>query len=160
MRRGPLFWLLVVLLPVGHFMAQVGFGMGALAPDLLTLAVLLVSREMRTSRAAGLGFLFGLMEDAFSILAFGANALTMTLLAVAGSRTRDLFVGESVSFFMGYLFIGTWMRYALHWLVAGSEVRGAAGHVLLVEAPLGAAYVALVGVVLLLGTGALVRESR
>jgi hypothetical protein len=160
MRRGPLFWLLVVLLPVGHFLAQVGFGMGALAPDLLTLAVLLVSREMRTSRAAGLGFLFGLMEDAFSILAFGANALTMTLLAVAGSRTRDLFVGESVSFFVGYLFIGTWMRFALHWIVAGNEVRGAAGHVLLVEAPLGAAYVAVVGVLLLLGTGALVRESR
>ncbi|CAN5755598.1 hypothetical protein BH23GEM11_BH23GEM11_19190 [soil metagenome] len=160
MRRGPLFWMALVLLPVGHFLVQVGFGLGALAPDLLTLAVLLVSRELRTSRAAAMGFLFGLMEDAFSILAFGANALTMTLLAVAGSRTRDLFVGESVSFFLGYLFVGTWLRYALHWVVAGTEVRGAAQDVLLVEAPLGAAYVAVVGVVLLLGTGALVRESR
>lgn len=160
MRRGPLFWLIIVLLPVGHFLAQVGFGMGRLAPDLLTLAVLLVSREMRTSRAAGLGFVFGLMEDAFSILAFGANALTMTLLAVAGSRTRDLFVGESVSFFVVYLFLGSWLRYALHWVVAGDEVRRAAGNVLLVEAPLASAYVAVVGVVLLLGTGALVRASR
>ncbi|TVP46447.1 MAG: hypothetical protein EA350_07140 [Gemmatimonadales bacterium] len=160
MRRGPLFWLVVVLLPVGHFLAQVGFGMGALAPDLLTLSVLLVSRELRTSRAAGMGFLFGLMEDAFSILAFGANALTLTLLAVAGSRTRDLFVGESVSFFVGYLFVGSWLRYALHWIVAGEEVRGSARDILLVEAPLGAAYVAVVGVVVLLGTGALVRESR
>jgi rod shape-determining protein MreD len=136
-RRSLLFWLVVALLPPAHFLVQVGFGMGRFAPDLLVIALLLVARELRTSRAAAVGFVFGILEDAFSILAFGANALTLTLLAVAGSRTRDLFVGESAAFFLGYLALGTWLRYALHWFVAGEEVRGSATQVLLVEAPVG-----------------------
>jgi hypothetical protein len=160
MRRGPLFWLVVLLLPGIHFLLRVGFGAGALAPDFLTLALLLAARELSTTRAAGIGFGLGLLEDAFSILAFGANAVTLTVLAVAGSRTKDLFVGESVSFFLGYLFLGSWLRYALHWVVAGAEVRGGAVRVLLLEAPVGAAYVAAVGVLLLLATGAVVREGR
>jgi rod shape-determining protein MreD len=158
MRRSPLFWIVVILLPPAHFLVQVGFGMGRFAPDLLVIALLLVARELRTSRAAGVGFVFGLLEDAFSILSFGANTLTMTLLAVAGSRTKDLFVGESTAFFLGYLALGTWLRYALHWLFAGGEVRETAGRVLLVEAPVGALYAAGVGVLLLIGTGALVRD--
>ncbi len=160
MRRSLLFWFVVVLLPPAHFLVQVGFGMGRFAPDLLTVALLLVARETRTHHAAGVGFVFGLLEDAFSILAFGANTLTMTLLAVAGSRTRDLFVGESATFFLGYLALGTWLRFALHWLVAGEEVRGPATRVLLVEAPVSSLYAALVGVLLLLGTGAVARERN
>jgi rod shape-determining protein MreD len=159
-RGGPLFWLVVILLPGIHFLLRVGFGAGPLAPDFLTLALLLAARELSTTRAAGVGFGLGLLEDAFSILAFGANAFTLTVLAVAGSRTKDLFVGESVSFFLGYLFIGSWLRYAIHWVVAGQEVRRGAGRVLLVEAPLGSLYVAVVGVLLLLATGAVVREAR
>jgi rod shape-determining protein MreD len=157
-KRGPLFWLAVGLLPFLHFLFRVGLGFGPLAPDLLALTVLLVAREIRSSRAAGLGFGLGLLEDAFSILAFGANALTFTLLAVAGSRTRDLFVGESAGFFAGYLILGTWLRYALHWILAGNEVRGDAVRVLVVEAPAAGLYVAAVGLLLLLATGALVRE--
>ncbi len=158
MRRGPLFWIILGVLPLLHFLFRVGLGLGPLAPDFLALSLLLAAREMRTSRAAALGFGLGLMEDAFSILAFGANTLTFTLLGVAASRTRDLFVGESATFFAGYLFLGIWLRHALHWVLAGREVRGDALRVLVVEAPAAAAYGAGVGLLLLLATGALVRE--
>lgn len=159
MTRGPFFWLAVASLPVLHFLFRVGFGAGAFAPDLLILAVLLVAREVRLGRAAFVGFGLGILEDAFSILAFGANALTFTLLAVAGARTRDLFVGESARFFAGYLVVGTWLRHALHWLTAGEQARGPAGQVLLVEAPLASIYVAVAGLLLLAATGSLQRAS-
>jgi hypothetical protein len=158
MKRSLLFWVVVVLLPPAHFLVQVGLGAGRFAPDLLVIAVLLLARELRTSRAAAVGFVFGLLEDAFSILAFWANTVTLTLLAVAGSRTRDLFVGESAAFFVGYLALGSWLRHALHWVVAGGESRVSAGRLLLVEAPVNALYAAGVGVLLLLGTGALTRD--
>jgi cell shape-determining protein MreD len=153
MRRSPIFWVLAVLLPVLHFLLYVGLGIGIWAPDLLTVALLLLAREVRTSTAAAIGFFFGLLEDAFSILAFGANTLTMTLLGILGSRSRDLFLGESVVFFLSYLAVGTWLRFAIHWALAGEEVRGPAGRVLLLQGPVAALYAAGVGVLFLLLTG-------
>jgi len=149
--RSVLFWLVVILLPFLHFLMQVGFQVGPWTPDLLTLSLLLASREMRMSRAAGLGFLLGVLEDAFSILAVGA------LLGIVGARTRDLFLGESVQFFLIYLALGTWSRFALHWMVAGQEVRGAPGRVLLLEAPLTALLTAAFGLLVLFATGSLRR---
>lgn len=144
-------------LPALHLLMQVGLGLGAWAPDLLAVALLLLAREIRTGRAAFAGLVFGLLEDAFSILAFGANTLTMTFLGIVGARSRDLFVGESFGFFFGYLTAGVWLRQSLHWLLAGQSVRGAAGEVLLIQAPLAALYAALVGTVLLAVAG-VVRE--
>ena len=40
--------------------------------------------------AAGLGFVFGLLEDAFSILAFGANTIAMTLVGAIGEGELHL----------------------------------------------------------------------
>lgn len=158
MRRTLLFRTVAVLLPVLHFLLHVGLGMGGWAPDLLTVGVLLLARELRTGWAAGIGFAFGLMEDAFSILAFGANTMALTLVGILGARSRDLFVGESVLFLGSYFALGTWLRYALHWLFAGEEVRGPAASVLLIDAPIAAVYAALVGVALLLLAGAWRRE--
>ncbi len=110
--------------------------------------------------AAGVGFVLGLLEDAFSLLAFGANALACTVLGIVGSRSRDLFVGESVLFLVSYLFLGTWLRGALHWLLAGDEVRSDAALSLLVNAPVDAAYATAVGVALLFVTGAWRTEPR
>jgi rod shape-determining protein MreD len=153
-RRLTLYRFVLILLPVLHFFLHVGLGMGRGAPDLLAVGLLLLARELRTGTAAGVGFGLGLLEDAFSLLAFGANALTCTLLGIVGSRTRDLFVGESLVFLVSYLFLGTWLRGAIHWIVAGDEVRREAGLVLLVQGPVDAAYAAAVGVALLLATGA------
>ncbi len=154
MRSNRLFRVILISLPILHFLLHVGFGIGRLAPDLLAVGLLLLAREMRTGTAAGLGFFLGLLEDAFSLLAFGANTLACTLLGIAGSRSRDLFVGETLFFLISYLFFGTWLRAVLHWAVAGDEVRRDAGVSLLVHGPLDAAYAAAVGVGILLVTGA------
>lgn len=153
MRHLTLYRAVLVLLPILHFLFHVGFGMGRGAPDLLAVGLLLLAREVRTGAAAGIGFVLGILEDAFSLLAFGASALACTVLGILGSRSRDLFVGESLGFLVSYLFLGTWARVALHWLVAGEEVRREAGLVLLVEGPMDALYAAGVGVGLLLATG-------
>jgi cell shape-determining protein MreD len=159
MSRSVVFVAIAILLPMGHFFLQVGLGIGRWAPDLLAIALLLLAREARAGLAAGIGFFLGLLEDAFSILSFGANTVTLTLLGVLGARSRDLFVGESVPFFVVYLAIGTWLRHAIHWVIAGEGVRGSAADVLLVEAPVASLYAAAVGVLLLMVTG-VIREGR
>jgi rod shape-determining protein MreD len=158
MRRSLGFWGVALLLPVLHFLMQVGFGLGAAAPDLLTVALLILAREVRTGWAAGIGLFFGLLEDAFSVLAFGANAMAMSLVGILGARSRDLFMGESLRFLASYLVVGTWLRHGLHWLFAGEVVRAGAVRTLLVDAPAAALYAAVVGMVILLGTGAWQRE--
>ncbi len=154
MRHPFLFWFVVPLLPVLHFLLHVGLGMGAWSPDLLTVGVLLMARELRAGKAAGMGFTLGLLEDAFSILSFGANALTLTLVGIVGARSRDLFLGESMSFLVWYLALGTWLRFALHWLLEAETARGDAFTVLLIEAPVAGLYAAGVGTAILLSTGA------
>ncbi len=159
MNRSLVLWGVAFLLPILHFLLHVGFGLGARAPDLLTVGLLVLARELRTGAAAGAGFTLGLLEDAFSILAFGANAVVLTVVGILGSRSRDLFVGDSLVFLASYLALGTWVRFALHWVVAGEEVRGDATRVLLLEAPVAGVYAAAVGMALLLVTGAWVREG-
>jgi rod shape-determining protein MreD len=139
-------WVLFVGLVLAHFFTHVGLGLGRLAPDLLTVALLLAARDVGPGTAGGIGFLLGLMEDAFSVLAFGANTVAMAVAGSLGSLTRDLFVGESWRFYVLYLAIGKWLRDAMFWVFAGEQVRGPAVRALLVQAPMAALYAALVGV--------------
>lgn len=152
--RGSLsLWGTVVVLVVLHFLLHLGIGLGREAPDLLTLALLIGARELRMGAGAGLGFAFGLLEDAFSILAFGANTIAMTLVGAIGARTRDFFVGESLLFVVSYLFVGKWVKDLLLWVAMGEGLRGPFGEVVLVQASLSAAYVAIVGLVVMGLTG-------
>ncbi|RMH21225.1 MAG: hypothetical protein D6701_02715 [Gemmatimonadetes bacterium] len=143
----------VPALAVLHFVLHVGFSLGAVAPDLLTVALLVAAREVRMGTAAGLGLLFGLLEDAYSVLSFGANAFALTVVGAAGARTRDLFVGDSLLFALSYMFFGTWARQALHWMVVGADVRAPFVQTVLLGAPLEAAYAAVVGAVVLWAFG-------
>ncbi|TVP75330.1 MAG: hypothetical protein EA352_08435 [Gemmatimonadales bacterium] len=147
--------LVLATLPALHFLLQVGFGAGRWAPDLLTLALLLVAREMRMSSAALTGLVLGLLEDAFSILAFGANAAAMAILGVLGARSRDLFVGESVLFHLGYLFLGGWIRAILHWTFSGEGARTGFREVFLLEGPVDALWMAVAGLLVLVLVGGL-----
>ena len=104
--------------------------------------------------AAGIGFLFGLLEDAFSVLAFGANTLAMTLLGAVGALTRDLFVGDSLLFMVCYFFLGKWGRDLLHWLLAGEGLREPFVQAVLVEGGIAAGYATVVGVVAMAVSGA------
>ena len=158
--KRPLFFLGVsLLLPFLHFTLHVGLGIGAWAPDLLTVGLLVTARQVRTGTAAGIGFALGLMEDALSILSFGANAMALTVVGILGARSRELFVGESLEFLASYLALGIWLRGAIHWLLTRDGAREEAIRVLVVQAPVAAAYGAAVGIVLLMVTGVWTRET-
>ena len=148
-------WGTVVVLVVLHFLLHLGIGLDEGAPDLLTVALLLAARDVGTGAGAGIGFVLGLLEDAFSVLAFGASTLAMTLVGAAGSVTRELFVGDSLSFLVAYLFLGKWARDLIHWALMGEGLREPFVQALLVEGSLAAVYATAVGLVALAVTGAL-----
>lgn len=153
MREGTGFWVAIGGLVVLHFLLHLGFGIGRAAPDLLTVALLLAAWTGGIGRGAGFGFAFGLLEDAFSVLAFGANAVAMTVVGALGSVTREFFVGESLLFFVAYLVVGKWVRDFLQWIVAGEAVREPFVQGLVLQSGLAALYGAAVGVALILITG-------
>lgn len=148
----------VGVLALLHFLLHLGLGLGNAAPDLLTISLLLAAREVGMGSAAGIGFAFGLLLDAFGLLGFGANTIAMTILGTAGSRTRDWFVGDSFSFVISYLFLGKWLKDLLHWIAVGEGIREPFVHAILVGSTLNAVYVAAVGVLVVSATGAW-RES-
>lgn len=144
-------FVLAVLAPaliLLHFLIHVGFSVGSGAPDLLALALLLASRETRAGAGAALGFFLGLLEDAFSVLAFGASALTMTVIGILGAKSRDLFVGDSLLFVFVYLGIGKFLRDLIYWVVAGETVREPIVSGVLIGGGFAALYVAAVGTAL------------
>jgi rod shape-determining protein MreD len=116
----------------------------------MTVALLLAAREIGMGGGAGLGFLFGLLEDSFSVLSFGANTLSMTLVGILGARTRDLFVGESLLFFFSYLGAGKLFRELIQWAVAGEAVREPFLSVVVIDGTGSALYAAVTGTLLLL----------
>jgi len=155
----PRFWSVVAGLAFLHFVLHLALGLGRWAPDLLTVSLLLGVRELRAGWAAGLGFFYGVLKDAFSILSFGAETVSMTVVGIVGARTRDLFVGDSILFVVSYLAGGVWLRALLHWTFMGELVRPPFVDAVLVKAPLGALYAALVGLLALVMGGGWARES-
>jgi rod shape-determining protein MreD len=153
-------WGTVAALAVLHFLIHLGVGLGREAPDLLTLALLIGAREVKMGTGAVLGFAFGLMEDSFSVLSFGANTIALTLVGALGARTRDLFVGESLLFVVSYFFVGKWVRDLVLWVAVGGSLRGPFDEVMLVQASLAALYVAALGLVVLWVTGNWWESSR
>jgi rod shape-determining protein MreD len=143
----------VALLVLLHFFFHVGLSLGAVAPDLLTIGLLIVCRQLRLGPAALLGLVFGLLEDSLSAVAFGANSIAMTLVGIGGALTRDFFVGDSRLFLVLYFLIGKWMRDFIHWTAAGGEVRPPFVEYVLMQGAISGAYAALVGlaIVTLLG---------
>lgn len=148
--------ILVVALLFLHLLLHVGLGYGRGAPDLLTIALLLAAREVGLGSAAAVGLFFGLLEDALSVLSFGANAVAMTSVGILGALTRDLFVGDSRLFVVFYFFVGKWMRDVIHWIVVGDELRQSFLDQVIVQGAVGGAYAAVVGlaVVTLVGRSA------
>ncbi len=143
------YWTFVALLVLLNFTLHLALGLQA-APDLLTVAVLIAARRLGGAAAAGLGFALGLLRDALSLVAFGADAVTLTLVGFLGARSRDLFIGESLAFLGVYLFIGKWLHDTIYYLVAGRSMRGDAVVNLLIEAPLASLYAAVAGVIAVL----------
>jgi rod shape-determining protein MreD len=146
-------WIVVAGLVLLHFFLHVGFGLGHGAPDLLTVALLLAAREVGVGTAAGVGLSFGLLEDALSVLSFGANAVSMTVVGLLGAVTRDLFVGDSLVFLVSYFVLGKWVRDLLAWLMMGERLRHAFTDQVVVQGLLGGIYAAAVGIAVMAVTG-------
>lgn len=153
MRSRGVVWVVSAVLVVLHFSLHVGLGIGGAAPDLLTVALLLAARELGLGGGAGIGLFLGLLEDALSVLAFGANSVAMTFLGVAGSATRDLFVGDSLVFLVSYFVLGKFARELVHWVVVGDALREPFLTQVLMGGLLGGLYAAVVGILVMALTG-------
>ena len=144
-RNNTAFWIFIIVLVVVHLSIHVGLGVRGMVPDLLTVALLLGARRLSGSGAAGLGLALGLLNDALSLTAFGALALTYTIVGFAGARSRDLFEGDSLLFVAVYVFLGKWLRDLLYIMFTRSEPWSN----LWSGAPLAALYAALAAMVAL-----------
>ncbi|MGH7475525.1 MAG: rod shape-determining protein MreD [Longimicrobiales bacterium] len=146
------FWVFVITLLVLHFVLHLAFGFASGAPDFMTIALLLAARRMTRPAAALFGAALGVLRDALALIAFGADAVAMGVIGYIGSRTRELFVGDSTLFLVVYLFLGKLthdvIQYALRAVSTGMEVADTLG-VLLRSAPIQAVYAALAGTVAL-----------
>jgi rod shape-determining protein MreD len=140
------YWVFVGILVFVHFALRVGFGLEDRAPDLLTVATLFGARRLRSTGAALLGLLLGVLADALSLIAFGASAVALAIVGFLGARSRDMFEGDSLVFVTIYLFLGVWLRQVIQVLVSR---QGIDWSVLYTSAPLVAAYAALAGIVAL-----------
>jgi rod shape-determining protein MreD len=143
--------LFLLILAILHLLLQVGFALGAAAPDLLVVALLLGARRMSAPAAAALGLVLGVLQDAVALIAFGAGAVVLTVLGYLGARTRDFFIGESLAFTAAYVFLGKWLHVALLALLLryGRGVPAEWTQLLLVDAALAALYTAAAGVLAL-----------
>lgn len=109
---------ITLVLVFAHFVLRLGLGVRAGSPDLLTVALLLCARRVRTGTAACIGFSMGLLEDAFALVAFGANTIAMTAVGVLGVQTRMFFISAtSLSFHIVYFTTGKWLRDLIHWIL-------------------------------------------
>jgi len=115
------FWIFIIVLVVLHFGVHVALGMRGLAPDFLTIALLLGARRLSGAGAAGLGLGLGLLNDALSLTAFGALAVTYAIVGFLGARSRDMFEGDSLLFVAAYIFLGKWVRDLLYQFLARNE---------------------------------------
>ena len=115
------FWIFIIILVVLHFGVHVALGVRTMAPDLLTVALLLGVRRLTGAGAAGLGLALGILNDALSLSAFGALAVTYAIIGFLGARSRDLFEGDSLLFVAAYIFIGKLLRDALYQLLTRSQ---------------------------------------
>src|SRR5688572_28299579 len=109
---------------------------------------------------AALGLVLGLLEDSFSILAFGSSTIAMTVIGALGARTRDFFVGDSALFVVLYLFAGKWLHDLIRWAVVGEALRGSFMYSMVIQSSLAALYLAVVGVIVMWVTGTWWESSR
>ncbi|MBV9772656.1 MAG: rod shape-determining protein MreD [Gemmatimonadetes bacterium] len=137
---------LVVILVVLDLVLRVGLGLGHFVPDLIVVALLLAARQMRSGWAAGLGLLLGIVEGAVIPLTFGASALALAILGFLGSRSRDLFSGDSPIFLAFYLFAGKWLYDILLHLILLARAQPGSPSSLILVSPLMALYAAAAGI--------------
>ena len=142
MSRTVAFWTFIGVLVLLHLILRLGAGL-TFVPDLLVVAALLGARRLGGAMAAAYGLVLGLIADSLSMVAFGATAVAFVVVCYIGSRSRNLFEGDSFLFIIVYAFVGTWLIEAIRFAVGGAVNRGATPSMLLTSTPLAALYTGL-----------------
>lgn len=147
--RSASFWTFIVILILLHLIFRLALGM-ALLPDLITVALLLGARRLGGWQAALFGLTLGVLADSLALIGFGATAVAYVVVGYLGSRSRNLFEGDSYLFVAFYAFTGAWLIEAIRFLAGGSPGgRGTAVSYLINPALLNSVYVMLAAVVAL-----------
>jgi rod shape-determining protein MreD len=136
------FWTFIGVLVLLHLMLRLGAGL-TFIPDLLVVAALLGARRLGGAMAAGYGLLLGVLADSLSMVAFGATAVAFVIVCYLGSRSRNLFEGDSFLFIICYVFLGAWLVEAIRFAVGAAVERGMTPATLVTSAPLAALYTGL-----------------
>lgn len=144
--RASTFWAFIVILVLLHLTLRLAFGL-TMIPDLLVVAALLGARRLGAAGAAFLGLVLGVLADSVAVVAFGATAVAFVVVCFLGSRTRNVFEGESYLFVTVYTFFGAWLIGAIRFFAGNAMARGAEPMVLITGAPLESLYVAIAAVV-------------
>jgi|DewCreStandDraft_2_1066082.scaffolds.fasta_scaffold00605_7 cell shape-determining protein MreD len=133
-----------LLLVALHVVLRIGMGLGAAAPDLLVVALLLSARALAPGAAAWLGFALGIVDGAtLPAELFGYSALVLSVLGYLAARVRPV-VAEGPLFLLIYLFLGKLLFDVLFYSLTGGLVR--LGLVaLLIAAPASALYASVAG---------------
>jgi rod shape-determining protein MreD len=140
------FWTFIVVLVLLHLLLRLALGL-TVVPDLFVVALLLGARRLGGAGAALLGLVLGILADSLALIAFGATAVAFVVVGFLGSRSRNLFEGDSYLFVAFYAFIGAWLIEAIRFVVGGALARGVQPLALVSEGALSALYTAAAAII-------------
>jgi rod shape-determining protein MreD len=151
MRRSDKYRIWVILggLVALQFSVRSRMGDDRVAPDFLLLALLIYTIRTQPGKAAGAGFLVGLLRDALTPASFGAGALAHTLVGYLSAWGKAVFFAENLFVNGWFLFAGTWLRNLVVALASGKLKGGQLGWELLVWSPLQSLTTAVAGMLVL-----------
>lgn len=118
--------------------------------DFLVIAVLLVAVRVRPGVAALIGFGIGLVADSLSPQAFGASALSMTLVGFSASWLKAVFFSDNVFLHAFFFFVGKWTFDIIYVIAERNRGLYEMATQLVLWSPLAAALTAVTGVIVLL----------
>lgn len=148
-QRGARAALIFVLLVGMQFFVRPLLGW-RVSMDFLVIAVLLVAVRVRPGVAALIGFGIGLVADSLSPEAFGAGALSMTLVGFSASWLKAVFFSDNVFLHAFFFFVGKWSFDIIYVIVERNRGLYDMATQIVLWSPLAAALTAVTGVIVLL----------
>jgi len=139
------FWTFIVILLLLHLSVRLALGISAV-PDLIVVALLLGARRLGGWQAAALGLVLGILADSLALVAFGATSVAFVVTGWLGSKSRNLFEGDSYLFVIVYAFLGAWLVELIRYFIGGYGGRGLSAGYLITDAPLTSLYIAIAAV--------------
>jgi rod shape-determining protein MreD len=129
-------------------------------PDFLLIATLLVAIRVRPGVAALLGFALGLLSDSLAVHAFGAGALSLSVIAYAASWLKAVFFADNMALNAFFFFVGKWAFNAVYLLAEHRFTGGELVEQIFVWSVLSAAVTAFIGLAILLILRPILRPSH